>query len=1092
MRWITMILVVGSLCGTTFSDEFISDAAGRLITTQKQAWGNLGLNTSTVPPDGRPGMPLQVAGVAFEKGLGSHANGEIVLRLGGEYQRFLADFGVQFQGGGRGSVVAEVWVDGVKRFESPRCTDDTPAVPIDIPLEDAQELKLLARDGGDGISCDLANWCNARLVIDPARPKVDAARIVMNGTPVTPSAVSTGFSFIGGETGPQAALLTPANTLIFALQTAEGAEWMLSATNVSDAWRVTGNAEVSDGAVELAVVVNGETVWQQTLGNGSLPLEVSAKPSGPQSEVRLTVLAISGSPTLRWNAVSIASGKYEWPLGKCTQPSPPADTPAPTLNYRPGIEQAWIEWDWRLQDGIGTARAARTYAEATELLIGRGNALLQAMQSQGIEYPGLLDWQSLCSDFGSVNKSGDNPGLERLWRRAHDLRRKMVFSHPLAQVGPLLFVKQVPSSFSHQLTQYYGRLARPGGGLFALDAPGQSMQCRPLSADTFPAGSFMQPDVSYDGTRVLFAYTEASPLKAGDMKGHDGFYYHLYEMLADGTGTHQLTDGAFDDFAPRYLPDGRLLFTSTRRGGFHRCGSGPCPVYTLTRANADGSDIHSISYHETQEWDPAVLNDGRIIYTRWDYVDRNAVHYQQLWTTHPNGEMPLAYYGNNTFNPVGIWEARAIPGSDKVMATAAAHHAMTAGSIVELDVTRAVDGMDAITRLTPDAPFPESETSVLPTNWHAPGSPPLPPTPVEAERWPGHCYRSPNPLSEDLFLVAYSYDALIAEPSANPANMFGLYLADRFGNKELLYRDANISSLWPVPLRSRPVPPAWPDINTEPAGEGTFFVQNVYETDRPLPEGAVKRIRVLQVLPKTTPNANQPRVGLANASPGKQVLGTVPVEADGSALFKAPAGIPLLFQALDDQGRAVQTMRSVTYLQPGERAGCVGCHDHRLTAPKSPKMAAALEREASAIEPGPDGSRPLSYPILVQPVLDKLCVHCHDGTQQDNKVQLTGTPQEAFTVSYNTLITHVPFPEWSSKPLPVNSEPATQPGFFGARASKLMDGLLAGHHEVVLAKEDRNRLITWMDANALFYGTFKPEDQALQQKGERIAGPALE
>ncbi len=409
-------------------------------------------------------------------------------------------------------------------------------------------------------------------------------------------------------------------------------------------------------------------------------------------------------------------------------------------------------------------------------------------------------------------------------------------------------------------------------------------------------------------------------------------------MDIDGSNLHQLTDDPYDDFAPRYLPNGKLLFLSTRRGGYHRCGAGPCPVYTLATADADGSHAHSISYHETHEWDPAVLNDGRIVYTRWDYVDRNAVHYQQLWACRPDGSHVTAFYGNNTLNPVGVWEARPVPGSDLVMATAGAHHAMTAGSIILLDVSRGIDGLAPITRLTPDALFPESEAPVQ--SWHAPAGIDSPPdVPVEAQRWPGHCYRTPFPLSKDYFLAAYSYDPLIGEPSANAANMFGIYIVDRFGNKELLYRDINIGSLWPMPIRARRRPPILPACDEKgDLAAGTFFLQDVYDSwPQVSPSDNVKitQLRILQVLLKTTPHANTPKVGLANASPGKQVLGTVPVEADGSAYFRAPARIPLAFQALDENGMAVQTMRSLTYLQPGEQISCVGCHEHRSSTPES-------------------------------------------------------------------------------------------------------------------------------------------------------------
>ena len=380
--------------------------------------------------------------------------------------------------------------------------------------------------------------------------------------------------------------------------------------------------------------------------------------------------------------------------------------------------------------------------------------------------------------------------------------------------------------------------------------------------------------------------------------------------------------------------------------------------------------------------------------------------------------------------------------------------------------------------------------------WHnSAGVTQAPEVPAEEKRWPGHCYRTPYPLSEDFFLAAYSFDPLVGEPLANVPNMFGLYLIDRFGNKELIYRDPAIGSLWPMPLRARPCPPVLSSpLPTERPREGTFFLQNVSDSWPSLAETTkepVKRLRILQILPKTTPHANSPRVGMANASPGKQVLGTVPVEADGSAYFRAPSGIPLAFQALDSQGMAIQTMRSLTYLQPGEQASCVGCHEHRDATPASRPMTLAGGREPSQITPGPDGSKPFSYALLVQPVLDKHCVECHQPERADGGVDLTGKPTGEFTASYLALTRLVPFSEWKGPPQ-ANSEPLTPPGRFGARGSKLTELLRKGHEGVKLSREEMDRLVTWMDANALFYGTFNPDDQRRQVRGERIAGPALE
>ena len=765
-------------------------------------------------------------------------------------------------------------------------------------------------------------------------------------------------------------------------------------------------------------------------------------------------------------------------------------------------DQAILEQDWRKQDGIGTARVPVSYAAAIQQTLDRGDRLIADLEANSVA---LADraarWRQLREEYHSLSgvSGTDDAAREDLWRRVHRLRREIVFANPLAATGPLLFVKQVPSMFSHQLTQYYGSCARPGGGVYVLDAPGESLACRQLATDKLPPGSYQHPEVSFDGQHVLFAYCHAETTPVDRESNLDRFY-HLYEMAADGSGLWQLTEGPFDDFAPRYLPNGQIIFVSTRRGGFHRCGRGPCPTYTLAVAEADGSSPHPISFHETHEWDPVVLDDGRILYTRWDYVDRHAVFYEQLWTTRPDGTGVAAFYGNNTFNPVGVWEARPVPGSSRVMATAAAHHAMTAGSIILLDITKGRDGLTPITRLTPEALFPESEVPVAnrskPAAWSARLEGSQPPLPPEAVRWPGHCYRTPFPLSEKYFLAAYSFDALIGEPDPNPANMFGIYLVDCFGNKELLHRDPDICSLWPAPLRPRIRPAVLASLLPPDAmKEGTFLLRNVYESWPPLTDGSVKRLRVVQVLPKTTWHINDPPVGLANASPGKQVLGTVPVEADGSAYLRAPAKVALAFQALDELGQAAQTMRSITYLQPGETASCIGCHESRHSAPPSQDAPLASRRAPSRIEPGPEGSHPLSYPLLVQPVLDKHCVRCHNSSRSDGGVLLTGEPQGRFTVSYNALVQRVPHSAWGGKPgdfRAVNSEPLTAPGFFGARNSSLMTLLRRGHGDVSLSRDDFQRLATWMDANALFYGTFDPADQARQLRGETIAGPALE
>ena len=859
--------------------------------------------------------------------------------------------------------------------------------------------------------------------------------------------------------------------------------------------RIDRTAENQPICVQLAV--------PQAIGATDLCIDLTA-PDGPTS--------------VRLDRLQRVEGEQQIDLPWIPQRRayPQADAVACSPALCPALEQALIEWDWRMQDGIATPQEPRSYGQAIESALASGALLLDDLTAQGVQLAEQrATWNSLQARYKAMqaDASAADAAWESLWLDVHRTRREITFANPLADVGPLLFAKRVPSVMAHQLTQYYGYTAQPGGGLFVLTEPGRSMRVRRL-AESLPEGSYLHPEVSFDGERVYFAFCtcDTPPKSWGDPAAADR-RYHIYVVQRDGAGLQRLTDDPYDNFSPTCLPDGKLLFVSTRRGGFHRCGRGPCYVYTLARMDADGGNPHPISFHETQEWDPVLLNDGRVLYTRWDYVDRNAVFYQQLWTTRQDGSYVRIFYGNNTFNPAGTWESRPIPGSQKIMATAAPHHGMTAGSVILLDPTEGVDGPRPITRLTPGVLFPESESGLMrgtPVDKPSQFDDPVPGTwgpqswsaatrasevPDGERRWPGHCYRSPYPLSERYFLAAYSFDRLRGEPGTNLPNMFGLYLCDAFGNKELLYRDPNISSQWPIPLRSRLKPPVlempchWAK-STPQQPEGTFFLRNVYESWPRLPDVKIRQLRIVQVLPKTTPNANSPRVGAANASPGKQVLGTVPVESDGSAYFRVPARTPILFQALDEQGRAVQTMRSLTYLQPGEEVSCIGCHEPRDQTLLEPGVALAVSREPSAIAPGPDGSNPLSYPILVQPVLDRHCVRCHSAEKPEGKVILTGEPEGAFSRSYNALIGRVAYTAWG---MPNNNyEPLTAPDTFGARASSLVTLLDKGHYDVQLTADDWNRIVTWIDANALFYGTFNPADQAKQLRGERIAGPDLE
>ncbi len=680
----------------------------------------------------------------------------------------------------------------------------------------------------------------------------------------------------------------------------------------------------------------------------------------------------------------------------------------------------------------------------------------------------------------------------QLYLDARRILRQIAFCHPLLDFDKLLFIKRHdPGGLYHMVHQFYGFGAKSGGGLFVLCDPFSDepklvdvlqqavIQDGRLAGSRLEPGSFLSPDLSFDGRTILFAYTEG---RAEGIEWSPRASYHIFRVGVDGTRLTQLTDGAWNEFDPCWLPNGRIAFISERRGGYLRCGgSAPpydSPTYTLYSMVADGSGMTCLSFHETQEWQPSVDHNGMIVYTRWDYVDRDTNVAHHVWSCFPDGRDPRSYHGNypvkRETRPWMEMDVRAVPGSNKYVATAAAHHGHAFGSLVLIDYRPLDDGaMSQVERLTPDVPLPESEGGKKTIRQHM-------------------AYGTAWPLSEEDYLCVYDRRA---------ANR-GIYWIDRSGNRELLYRDPEISCLSPIPLRSRPCPPAVPDRTGQtadspnvPTGEalGTIAVTNVYDSDFHWPEGTeVAALRVIQVLPKTTPPVDQPRIGAATETNARAVLGTVPVEPDGSAYFEAPVGKLIYFQALDRRGLAVQSMRSGTYVHPGETLVCQGCHEPKHRPPAANRgIALALQRPPSKLQPELDGSNPFNYPRLVQGVLDRHCVECH---RQRKAIDLSGAPgaKHGWTRSYENLAPKYGFYFTVSNGTinsGVHGGSRTTPGRFGARAAPLLPYLDERHYGVRLSDDDFHRLTLWLDCNSEFYGAY--HDPLAQARGS-VVTPQLD
>ncbi len=706
----------------------------------------------------------------------------------------------------------------------------------------------------------------------------------------------------------------------------------------------------------------------------------------------------------------------------------------------------------------------------------------------------------------------DDAGARKaLFDQAVKLRRQIAFGNPLLTgLDKLLFITRDPAKYEHMCDQYYGFNAHPRGGLFVLENPfSDHPSVRNVLADAvctngrfqgrkLENGGFLSPELSFDGRQILFAFTETKAPKGPAAQWVPETTYHIFKVNADGTNLTQLTDGAWNDFDPCWLPNGRIAFISERRGGYLRCsGARPCPNYTLHTMNDDGSDIVCISPHESHEWQPSVDHNGMILYTRWDYIDRGANEAHHPWITTPDGRDPRALHGNYPVSfkerPHMEMDVRAIPESRKLVATAAPHHGQAYGSLVLVDTAVPDDDkMSQVRRITPYARFNEAEVGAT-AQWY---------------------YATPWPLSEEFYLCVYSPTAHTA---SNPGR-HDIYLVDVFGNQELVYSAGDISCLSPMPLRPRPTPPIVPNVSTVGLAKGTtpapaaasqpasdanmakIAIMNVYESHLPWPEGVkIKSLRVVHTVIKSTPVHHRPQIGYGCETGARAVWGTVPVEDDGSAYFYIPAGKTVLFQALDANGLAVQSMRSETWAQPGETLLCNGCHDRREQRPAPKDLPLALRRAPSNIAPDVDGSNPFNFPRLVQPVLEKNCVECHlknankEGTRPPDLRKGDFMKDEfRWYASYRNLMPyayHHGKEKYGLGDYDLWTLPRTTPGQFGARASKLYTMLAAGHHKINLTSDEMHRIALWLDSNSDFFGAY--ENLEAQSRGE-IVYPKLE
>jgi hypothetical protein len=787
---------------------------------------------------------------------------------------------------------------------------------------------------------------------------------------------------------------------------------------------------------------------------------------------RLKQHASEPANAAEWIDVVLLAGRHIDFRPRVSEAVAPYRTPAtpPTRSLSESESQEVLQRDWLHQaNGKPTLANVQSEIHWTRQLATR---LSRQLDNASV----FAEWLAELDRLAAA--CTDHPDrVQETYFEVRRIKREIMFSNPALDFSRLLFV-DMPypdgSEWRHETRHRLGYMAVPGARLLVLDGLGPNGKLRQLMPQAPLHGSFWRPDISFDANKVLVSF-----------KPHNEKSFHIYEINVDGTELVQLTDGPYDDLDPIYLPDEEhILFSTTRGNTYVRCMP-PTNAYVLARARRDGSNIYLISRNNEPDYLPSLMPDGRVIYTRWEYTDKPLWRAQGLWTCNPDGTQVTTVWGNQSVWPDLLKDARAIPGSHRIMFTGSAHHDWFAGSVGIVDPDKGFNFPNGLTKVTADMEWPECGNG--------------PTDPVESGDYhpSGNYsgYYSPFPLNEHDFLVSACRDG-----------KFVLYLMDVDGNRELIYEGVH-NILHAIPIRPRTRPPVlvdrvnWPSRQQRSTPQkGIIYSADIYHGAPESLRGRGRYLRVVNIEPKTYTYWHKrpylstgPVVSAVQSEGVKRVLGTVPIEKDGSLAFSAPSGMALHFQVLDENYRALQTMRSFTGVMPGERRGCLGCHESHSTTPHYSVPTIASTRPPSEITPPPWGDESVSYDRFVRPSLTKYCGECHEGNGEATDI-LNLSPRPGFLFFDEAYLILTGRPSWGA---PYQQPNTPSPGFGIANMimvegydqrdpaayktvepmtylsfrSRLVEIASSGdHYDVRLDPTDLRKLIAWIDTMCPYRG----------------------
>ena len=726
------------------------------------------------------------------------------------------------------------------------------------------------------------------------------------------------------------------------------------------------------------------------------------------------------------------------------------------IGLLPALDVAWGE----------SAAPGGSATKAPDSLLIR-LAITDLMKTFGARYPrGPEFLKRLDTLEERVEAARSTEAVREVKDHLRSLQREALLANPLLDFAGLLLVKRAANSPKLGLPQnWQSNSSLPKTGfrdsveiLSPVDAEGQ------LTTLYKPEGGRFVGDLDLDSDAERFLFS---------MPG-DNDRWQVFEIGVDGAGLRQLTGEQpdVDSYDACYLPDGKIIFTSSAYFNAVACtGDHAAVLYVM---DADGRNIRQLTFDQEHDWSPAVLNNGRVLYTRWEYTDTVHCHSRLLFHMNPDGTQQMEYLGGNSYWPNAFFYARPIPNHPtKVIAVISGHHGVPRmGELVVFDPARGRHEASGAVQRIPG--YGKKVEVVLKDRL------------VDAS-WPKFLH--PYPLSEEHFLVA-------SKP--RPDSLWGIYLVDTFDNMLLIKDEPGYALLEPIPLKSQPTPPVVPDNVDLARNDAVVYIGDIYAGRglKGIPRGTVKSLRVFTYHFAYQGMVGNPNtIGVDGPWDIKRVLGTVPVYEDGSAKFRVPANTPISVQPLDSEGKALQLMRSWMTAMPGETVQCSGCHEHQNSAPPG-QTSLAVNRPPDEIKPWYGKPRGFSYRREVQPVIDRYCVGCHDGTRKGTGpiyrahkldlsplscVNLRGDENVTdyaselswqrnadagrFSVGYTELHRFVRRPGCES------DYHVLEPMEFHADTTELVQVLTKGHYGVQMDAEAWDRLITWIDLNCPFHGT---------------------